>query len=750
MFGAAAGYIVVAWVVIQVLDVLAPAFNAPEWTIRATTTVLILAFPLIIVLAWEFDATRKGLKRTIDDRDTGVTATHWFRRSVVGLIALASIGSIWWVWSSGVLVDTTFADKDENKFPKIIAVDDFSTYAQDNSAWLGEGVANLIRDNLSQSEYLRVVSLRRWRAISEGLTGDELPGAAAKAGVRYLVQGEIIGNRKGYVLTVRLTDTRDGEQLDAKTFEVEEDASLLDRATSVAQNTRAYLKVPLEERVDVFAADFAAENPGAYRAFVGALDYWINYDFTQAERLLRAALELQPDFAMARYYLSWVLAVEDRQEEAREILAKASESDNLSPRDRQYITALGSLLARDSETGARVYGELVNEYPNDTEARHLLAVMYELQQNYDAALGEYKKLTELEPEVHVGWSGLGYLNVKLGNYAAARPAIGRFARLAPDNPNVYVLRGDLNRAEGKLADASLDYQAAIEKGPDLQEAVVSLAHVQYLLGEAEQALATLDGLIRNTTAVPRYRIDAVFDAGGILNSMGRFRENIAYLDLIDKELRASGIFLAKALAEKAFAHMQTGTAYPVIAELIRDSIQASPGVPTRYLFVRGLFELKQGKFAAVAATADEIRSHALPAENPDRTEDMAADYLLGKAALLQGQNSGALEFLERADAGKGYRYRIYQLALAEALLANSQRKRAVKQLEAVTIERDTQSPRLDFELDRQMAKLALAQQYIRDGDEAKAQKIVTELKTYWAKADPGFEGIQALAALQIM
>ncbi len=748
VFGASAAYIVVSWVIIQVLDVLAPAFNAPDWTIRAATTVLILAFPLVIVLAWEFDASRKGVTRTRDDRDTGITATHWFRRTVVGLISLVSLGSIWWVWSSGVLVDTTFADKDENKFPKIIAVDGFQTYAGEASAWLGDGVANLVRDNLSQSQYLRVVSLRRWRAISEGLTGDELLEAAASAGVRYLVQGEIIGNRKGFVLTVRLTDTRDGEQLDAKTFEVEEDASLLDRATSIAQNTRAYLKVPLQERVDVFAADFAAENPGAYRAFVGALDYWINYDFTEAKRLLRAALELQPDFVMARYYLAWVLAVEDRSDDAAKVLQAAAGAQDISERDRQYITALASALARDARAGVRVYGELVSKYPNDTEARHLLAVMHELQGDYEAAAKEYESLAKLEPEVHVGWSGLGSMKVVLGKYAEARPAIERFAKLAPDNPNVYVLRGDLNRAEGELAAAAADYRTAIEKGPDLQEAVVSLARVQYLMGEAGQALATLDGLIRDETAVPRYRIEAAFDAGGILNSMGRFRENIAYLDLIDAELRASEFFLAKALVEKAYARMQIEPAGPAIAALIDAAIQAAPGVPTRYLFVRGLYELKQADFSAAGMTAEEIRGHALPPEDPDRTEDLAAEYLLGKLALQQGQTDRALAHLEKAHNGEGYRYRIYELALAEALLAKGRTERALSHLQGLIGHRDKSDPRLDLELDRQMGRLLLAAQVRLQGDHAKAAQLAGELRRYWADADPAFAGAVALDALE--
>ncbi|NNF51794.1 MAG: tetratricopeptide repeat protein [Gammaproteobacteria bacterium] len=747
VFGAAAAYVVVSWIVIQVLDVLAPAFNAPEWIIRAVTTVLILAFPLFIVLAWEFNTTRKGLKRTTDDRDQGITATKWFRRAIVAAISMASLASIWWVWHSGVLTDQTFADKAENQFPKVVAVDTLRAFAGGDSEWLGEGVANLVRDNLSQSEFLRVISLRRWRAISSGLTPDELPEAAAESGIRYLVQGEIIGNRKGHVLTVRLIDTRDGEQLDAETYEVDDEGSLFDRATAIAQRTRAALKVPVQERVDVFAADFAAENPGAYRAFVGALDYWVNFEFSKADRLLRASLELQPDYAMARYYLAWVLAVQDRHEDALRVLSEASQSDNLNARDKQYIDALTLFLERDAKSSVLAYNSLIESYPSDTEARYLLAEALELGGDYKGALGVYGSLSKLEPEIYHGWSGLAYINVLMGNYAAARPAIEKFAALAPDNPNVYVLRGDLNRAEGNYAAAVSDYKTAVEKGPELQEAIVSLGRTQYLMGEFNAAVETLDTLIRNEDAVPRYRIEAAFAAGGMLNGMGRFRQHIAYLDLIDAPLRSSGIFISKALTDKALALLAIDGPGDEVAALIDEAIELWDGVPTRYLFARALLELTQGKPALAEATAAEIRTHALPPDDPDRTEEMAADYLAGRVAMARDDPAAALAFFERAAAAEGHQYRLYALGHADALIASGDTSGAIGVLERIVEGPDPHAPRFDLELDRYMARLALAKWQMQSGDAGRAAVITAELAEHWAEADEGFAGVTELRAL---
>lgn len=745
VFGTSVAYVVGAWVLIQVVDVLAPAFDAPDWTIRALTTVLILLLPLVLVLSWEYDVSFKGIQRTEGDYDRGLTARAWFRRTIVLLISTASLGAIAWVWSSGMLTDSTFESTD-NEFPKVIAVARFQAFSQPESEWLGDGISNLVRDNLTQSQYLRVVSPRRWNAVSTDTKDDELLGVAADAGIRYLMQGEIISNRSGHVLTVRLTDTKNGEQLEARTFEVDEDASLLERATSIAQIARARLRVPVQERVDLFAADFAAEHPSAYRAFVGALDYWVNYDFRDAERLLRAALELQPDYAMAAYYLAWNLIVQDRYDESLQYLSTALESDDISERDRNYLEALSLYINNDLDSAAHAYQQLTDAFPSDTEARTLHAEVLSLLEDYDAALASFRALSQIEPEVHTGWSGIAYVNVQMGNYADAMPAIDKFARIAPDNPNVYVLRGDANSAQGDLTAAKDDYRLAIEKGPDLQEAVVSLGRTDYLLGDIDAALKTLTGLAGDTAAIPRYRIDATFAAGAILNSIGRAVEHVTLLDQLEQELVASEIFYAKALADEAFAAMLLGDVGEETAQLIDEAIENSPSVATRYLFTRGLLELKTNDLEAVARTAAEIRALALPPDDPDRTEDMAADFLLGYAALIEGNAAEALAHSLSIGTAEGYRYRNYDLLHAQALLASNRANDAVRLLEKTVSAQDYVSPRLDLEIDRNMLRLILARAYRMSGDSARSAEIVAALKKRWLKADPGFTGLGHLNA----
>lgn len=61
---AAIAYVVVAWVVVQVISILAPLFNVPDGVTRFLMVLLFLGFPIWVVFSWVYEATESGVKRT--------------------------------------------------------------------------------------------------------------------------------------------------------------------------------------------------------------------------------------------------------------------------------------------------------------------------------------------------------------------------------------------------------------------------------------------------------------------------------------------------------------------------------------------------------------------------------------------------------------------------------------------------------------------------------------------------------------
>ena len=58
-----AAYIVVAWLLIQIVDIVFPAIAFPAWTVTSVTLVLVLGFPVAVLLAWAYEVTPQGIKK---------------------------------------------------------------------------------------------------------------------------------------------------------------------------------------------------------------------------------------------------------------------------------------------------------------------------------------------------------------------------------------------------------------------------------------------------------------------------------------------------------------------------------------------------------------------------------------------------------------------------------------------------------------------------------------------------------------
>src|ERR1039457_1087079 len=93
VYKVAAAYAVVGWLVIQISSTVLPTFHAPEWVVQTLVVLVALGFPIALILAWAFEATPEGIKRTEDvdlAAQSRAKSRAWIYIAVVG--ALLSIG----------------------------------------------------------------------------------------------------------------------------------------------------------------------------------------------------------------------------------------------------------------------------------------------------------------------------------------------------------------------------------------------------------------------------------------------------------------------------------------------------------------------------------------------------------------------------------------------------------------------------------------------------------------------------------
>ena len=95
---AAIGYIVSAWLVMQVADVVVDTFDAPEILMQWLVIALVIGLPLAIVFSWFYEVTPDGIKRTEDIADDTGNYKIFDRRIdfvIIGILAAALIMSVY-------------------------------------------------------------------------------------------------------------------------------------------------------------------------------------------------------------------------------------------------------------------------------------------------------------------------------------------------------------------------------------------------------------------------------------------------------------------------------------------------------------------------------------------------------------------------------------------------------------------------------------------------------------------------------
>ncbi|MEE8585607.1 MAG: tetratricopeptide repeat protein [Acidobacteriota bacterium] len=607
--------------------------------------------------------------------------------------------------------------------------------------WFGEGLAQLVADNLAGSRHLRVISGAE-NLIRKSAAGAEPSSAVPEWGVEFLLTGEIFRGAEGLTLAARLSQSSDGHQLSAERIEGLDPSQLLKASDRIALAVRKGLSLPLTEEVDVFAADFAASHPEAYELYIVGLRALKDILYEDAERAFSAALLKEPDFTMARYQLATALAFSGKSERAvREIRQALAESSQLPDLEARYIRAAEAWFSFREEEAIQAYRELLGLYPFETEARFWLGVVFGETRRPQEAIEEFETLTRLEPGLHVVWNSLGFRYMEIGDFGRAEMALRRFAELEPDAANPHDSLGELYRRQGRLDLAAQEYETALSLDPDFHGAAVMLGVVDVLRGRMDQAERRLLSVYSNGDAPPRRRIDAAFELTHLRRAQGRFRESAFILEAMQKTLEEEQRRQQRSLMFRGLSVMEIGKSEQA-GRLIEEAVRTYHRPPTRYLFARGLLELHLGQIGRVRGTTAEILALEQPSEARKHTAKRAAHYLQGMADLAEQKAESAIELLTQAVNEPGSDYVIYRLGLARANLAAGRLEVALSEARRCAEPLNPSSSALHLELDRVRAVLLTARIYDAMGRKEQAAIQAGRFLELWEHADVGLPDLQ--------
>jgi tetratricopeptide (TPR) repeat protein len=201
------------------------------------------------------------------------------------------------------------------------------------------------------------------------------------------------------------------------------------------------------------------------------------------------AVAKDPNFAMAHYSLAGVAtSAKMFFDELQKSVALAGK---VSDGERALILALEAGVNGKSAKQSEYLLDLVKNYPNDERSHNALGNYYFGQQEYDRAVEEFKKATEINPDFSPAYNTLGYAYRTLEKYDLAEQAFKKYTELIPDDPNPYDSYAELLMKVGRHDESIQLYRKALSIDSHFSASCRGISANLMFQGKYDEALSEL-------------------------------------------------------------------------------------------------------------------------------------------------------------------------------------------------------------------------------------------------------------------
>ena len=193
VYKVAVAYAVVGWLVIQISSTVLPTFHAPEWVMQTLVVLVAIGFPIALVIAWAFEATPEGIKRT-EVADAMPLAAARKKHAWIYIVVLGgAISVVLFFLGRYTAGNKTVSINDISN--KSIAVLPFENLSSDKeNAYFAEGIQDEILTRLAKIGALKVIS--RTSTSHFASSPQNLPEIARQLGVANILEG-LFENHQG-------------------------------------------------------------------------------------------------------------------------------------------------------------------------------------------------------------------------------------------------------------------------------------------------------------------------------------------------------------------------------------------------------------------------------------------------------------------------------------------------------------------------------------------------------------------------
>lgn len=315
VFRAAAAYAVMGWITAQVANIFFPALQLPDWTVTLVVVLLLLGFPVALFLAWAYEITPEGIRREGEMEQHIRSPSEASSKSLdvlVIVLLLAALGvfvgeRIWsGQWSGRAPVETAMTAR------PLVVVLPFRNLGRSEDEYFADGITDEISTRLTRLDQLGLIA--RTSALQYKDTAKSIPEIAEELGVDYILEGTVRwahlpdGSSRVRV-TPQLIRASEASPIWADSLE-EPLVNVFELQARIAERVAEAMDIAvLEPDKQILRAE-PTRDLEAYDFYLRGLEYFwrseLEEDFRLAQRMFEAALQRDPDFALAHAMLSRV------------------------------------------------------------------------------------------------------------------------------------------------------------------------------------------------------------------------------------------------------------------------------------------------------------------------------------------------------------------------------------------------------------------------------------------------------------
>jgi TolB-like protein/Tfp pilus assembly protein PilF len=520
VYKVAVAYIVAGWALSQGIAQVLPVFDVSNWAIRLIVVLIIIGLPVALSLAWAFELTPEGIKRT---EAADAVGQHSRGHTWIYIVVVAAAFSI------GLFFLGRFSAGNKTASPagisnKSIAVLPFDNLSRDpDNAYFAEGVQDEILTRLAKVADLKVISRTSTQHFKSA--PENLPEIAKQLGVTNILEGSVQKAADQVRVNVQLINAMTDAHVWADTY----DRKLTDIfaveseiAKAIAETLQA--KLTGAEKSSIAKAPTA--NPEAYELYLKGRFFWnkrTGDDLRKSIEYLKQAIAKDPGYALAyaaladSYGLLRFYGGASPAESVVPAQAAAKKALELDDSLAEAHASLGLIATEELEVN-RAVTELeraIQLNPNYATAHHWLGLALATLRQSDRSIGELKRALELDPLSMIINADLSIIYLYAHRYDDAEAQARKTLEIDSRSFVAHYYLGAALQLTGRLKEAIPEFQKAVELNND-PYSIAMLAQAYARNGQTDEARKLLAHLneMAKSAEVPDYALATAYTSLG--------------------------------------------------------------------------------------------------------------------------------------------------------------------------------------------------------------------------------------------